>query len=200
MTLNDRERKALVVWAIAMLLGGIYWWSSNSTSLNAPKVSATPVDSIERAQKRLVYLRTAESTVAGKQAVLKQVSTELLDREKALLGGESASQAQAQLLEILQRVAKSQAPPLQVRQVELAQPRSFGEAYGLVTVSVTLDCRIEELVNFLAALGAQPEEVATEEIRFGTANARLKNMPVRLTVSGVVPRKLIPEKKGSAAF
>jgi len=37
-----------------------------------------------------------------------------------------------------------------------------------VSVSVTATCRIDELVNFLAALSAQPELAATEEIRFGT--------------------------------
>jgi len=70
----------------------------------------------------------------------------------------------------------------------------------VVTVSVTVDSRIEELVNFLASLSAVPEQVATEEIRFGASHPKQKNMPIRLTVSGIVPRKLIPQKKGPATF
>ena len=73
-------------------------------------------------------------------------------------------------------------------------PRAYGDAYGQVTVSVTIDCRIDELVNYLAALSAQPEIVATEEIRFGTAHPKQKTMPVRLTVSGIVARSLVPDK------
>ena len=199
MTIQDRDKRALFLLAGALVLGAIYWVAT-SASTGGVKASVVPVDGIQRSQKRLAYLRGAMATIQGKETVLKQVSAELSQREKGLLPGDSAAQAQAQLLQVLQKVAKSQTPPLEVRQVEFAQPRSFGDAYGLVTVSVTVDARIDELVNLLASLSAQPEAVATEEIRFGTANPRQKNMPVRLTVSGVVPRKLVPQKKGPAQF
>jgi type II secretion system (T2SS) protein M len=199
MTIQDRDKRALFMLAGALVLGAIYWVAT-SASTGGVKASVVPVDGIQRSQKRLAYLRAAMATIQGKETVLKQVSAELSEREKGLLPGDSAAQAQAQLLQVLQKVAKSQTPPLEVRQVEFAQPRSFGDAYGLVTVSVTVDARIDELVNLLASLSAQPEAVATEEIRFGTANPRQKNMPVRLTVSGAVPRKLVPQKKGPAQF
>lgn len=199
MIILDRDRRALFILAGALVLAAIYWFATSIPGASA-KASVVPVDNIQRAQKRLAYLREAMATIQGREAVLKQVSAELSDREKGLLPGDSAAQAQAQLLQVLQKVAKAQTPPLEVRQVEFAQPRSFGDAYGLVTVSVTVDARIDELVNLFASLSAQPEAVATEEIRFGTANPKQKNMPVRLTVSGAVPRKLIPQKKGPALF
>jgi hypothetical protein len=65
-----------------------------------------------------------------------------------------------------------------------------------VSVSISLECGIEQLVNFLAELGAQPELLATTDLRLGAAREKDKILPARLTVSGVVPRKLIPEKKG----
>ena len=57
--------------------------------------------------------------------------------------------------------------------------------------------RIDELVNLLATLSAQPETIATDEVRFGMANAKQKTMPVRLTVSGIVAQRLAPQKKGT---
>jgi hypothetical protein len=198
MTLQPRERKFLIAGIVCLPLFAIAYWSSgSSTTVNAPRVSPASVESIEHAQKRLAYLRTAESTVSGKQAVLDQAKAELATREKGLLPGDSASQAQAQLLQVMQRVAATQNPPLQVRQVELGQPKSFGENYGVVTVSVTVEARIDEIVNFLAGLNAQPEVVATEELRFGASHPKQKTMPVRLTVSGIVSRKLLPQKKGT---
>jgi hypothetical protein len=199
MIIQDRDKRALFILGGAVALAGIYWIATSAAGGGA-KASVLPVDGIQRTQKRLAYLRAAMATIQGRESVLKQVSAELSDREKGLLPGDSAAQAQAQLLQVLQKVAKAQTPPLDVRQVEFAQPRSFGDAYGLVTVSVTVDARIEELVNLLASLSAQPEAVATEEVRFGTANPKQKNMPVRLTVSGAVPRKLVPQKKGPALF
>jgi hypothetical protein len=197
MTLGDRDRRALIVLGVALLAGGlIYWLSSSSSSSSGQSAKIAPVDSIDRAQKRLQTLRKQAATLPGKQAVLRQASLELSQREKGLISGDTAEQAQAQLLQVIKRVAAQQTPPLETGQVELGRPRSYGSAYGVVSVSITLTCRIDELVNFLAALGAQPELTATEEIRFGAAHPKQKTMPVRLTVSGLVARRLIPAQKG----
>ncbi len=197
MTMSDRDRRALVLLGVALLLGGIYYWYSSATpSSTASNVkTAAPIDNIDRAQNRLATLRKQAATLPGKEAVLKQVSAELADREKGLIPGDTAEQAQAQLLTVVKRVAQEQTPPLDVTQVELGRPRSFGEAYGQVSVSITVTCRIEELVNFLAGLSAQPELAATDEIRFGASHPKQKTMPVRLTISGLVARRLIPKQK-----
>jgi len=202
MTLTDRDRRALVYMGAAVVLGGLYYWYSNyspSTSSGSATIAA-PVDSVDRTQRRLTMLRKQAATLPGKEAVLKQVSLELAEREKGLIPGDTAEQAQAQLLQVVKRVAQQQMPPLDVAQVELGRPRNFGTAYGQVSVSITVTCRIEELVNFLAGLSAQPELAATEEIRFGAAHPKQKTMPVRLTISGLVARRLMPARKGLSEF
>jgi hypothetical protein len=197
MTLSDRDRRALIILGVALSVGGLIYWISNSSpsSSNEPAKAAAP-DTIDRAQKRLATLRKQVATLEGKQAVLEQASLELGEREKGLIPGDTADQAQAQLLQVIRRVAKQQTPPLEMGQVELSRPRSYGSSYGQVGVSITLTCHIDELVNFLAALGAQPELTATEEIRFGASHPKQKTMPVRLTVTGLVARRLIPKQKG----
>lgn len=199
MKLGDRDRRALVILGVALVVGGLIYWFSNSspsTSSSGASAKAAPVDSIDRAQRRLALLRKQAATFSGKEAILKQVSLELSEREKGLIPGDTAEQAQAQLLQVIKRVASQQTPPIEMGQVELGRPRSYGAAYGQVSVSITLTCHIEELVNFLAALGAQPELTATEEIRFGASHPRQKTMPVRLTVTGLVAKRLIPQQKG----
>jgi len=197
MTISDRDRRALVILGAALLVGGlIYWFSNSSPSASSEPAKIGAVDSIDRAQNRLATLRKQAATLPGKEAILKQASLELREREKGLIPGDTAEQAQAQLLQVVKRVAKQQTPPLEMGQVELGRPRSFGNAYGQVSVSITLTCRIDELVNFLAALGAQPELTATEEIRFGASHPKQKTMPVRLTITGLVAKRLIPQQKG----
>ena len=203
MTLTDRDRRALIVLGCALVAGVLLYWYSNSSpspsDSGSVKISAA-VDSIDRTEKRLAMLRRQAATLPGKEAVLKQVSFELSQREKGLIPGDTAEQAQAQLLQIVKRVAQQQAPPLDVGQVELGRPKAFGTAYGQVSVSITVNCRIEELVNYLAALSAQPELTATEEIRFGTSHPKQKTMPIRLTISGLVARRLVPERKNLPDF
>jgi hypothetical protein len=199
MTIGDRDRRALVILGVALVVGGLIYWYSNSSSSpssSSASVASAPVDSIDRTQKRLAMLRKQAATLPGKEAIFKQVSAELSQREKGLIAGDTAEQAQAQLLQVIKRVAMQQTPPIEMGQVELGRPRSYGTAYGQVGVSITLTCGIDQLVNFLAALGAQPELTATEEIRFGASHPKLKTMPIRLTVFGLVAKGLIPQQKG----
>jgi hypothetical protein len=53
------------------------------------------------------------------------------------------------------------------------------------------------LVQLLSDITAQGEIIGVNDVRIGAANPKEKTMPVRLTVSGLVRRELVPEKKGS---
>lgn len=195
MTLQSRDKRALIALGAALLLALMIWVSGDRSTASAPKI-VEAADTVEHAQKRLANFRRQAATLNGSQALLKQANAELSDREKGLIPGDTPEQAQAQLLQILRRVAKDQTPPLDIRQAEFAPPRPYGDAYGTVSVAITMDCRIDELINFLAAISALPELIATDEIRTGQANVKQKSMPVRLTMLGIVAPRLIPESKG----
>jgi hypothetical protein len=70
----------------------------------------------------------------------------------------------------------------------------------MVYATVTFECHIEQLVNFLADLSQQPELVVPSEERVTAGNPKEKVMSVRMVLAGVVARKLVPEKKGLTAF
>lgn len=197
MTLRKRDKTALVVLAAAVLV-----WLLLQLALPAdtPAKLARSLDSIPVAEKRLARLRQLSGSVPGKEEVLKRVSAELTQRQTGIIQAETGPQAQAQLLEIIRRVAKAQTPPLDAKSAELGQITRLSDDYGEVQVSVALECRIEELVNLLADLTKQPEVLATKEVRVSLANGKEKTLGVRLTVSGLVPRRLVPEKKGLASF
>jgi hypothetical protein len=194
MNLSERDQKALKYLAGALLLAAVlYFWPAGGEATAAGVVNDTEV-----LEKRLTKARALLMQVPDKQALLKQAQADLSVREKGMLVADTAAQAQAQLFQILRRVGRAQGPPIEVRANEIGQARVFGDDYGEVSVSVSFECGIEQLVNLLADLGAQPELLATTEIRIGQANGTQKVIPVRLTISGIVPRKLIPEKKGLA--
>jgi hypothetical protein len=65
---------------------------------------------------------------------------------------------------------------------------------------VQIECRVDQLVYFLASIGSTNELISTSEIRINSTNPKEKTVIVRLTVAGVVPRKLVPERKGGASF
>jgi hypothetical protein len=201
MNLSDRDRRALTYLGVSLLLSALWYLFNNTGSSSTSVKIVAPIQTVDAAEKKLTNLRNMAATIPGKEAALAKVTAELAAREKGLIKGDTAPQAQAQLLQVLREVARNQQPPLEIKQVELGQAQAYGDSYGQVSVSVTVDCRIDQLVNYLAFLSTQPEIVATDQIRFANSNPKLKTNQVRLTITGLVNRKLVPvTKKGLASF
>lgn len=192
MTLQSRDRRALALLGVSALLTLAYqYWPAGAGPVT---IVAPGGDPAALAEKRLARLRETAATVPAKEDIFKKVSADLAAREKGLIAAGTAAQAQAQLIQIIRRVVSSETPPVEIRATELGGVRALGDAYGEAVVSVQIDCHIDQLVNILAALGSQPELVSTSDLRVASSNAKEKTVGVRLTLSGVVPRRLVPEK------
>jgi hypothetical protein len=191
--IEQRDKRAMVVLAVVSAALLLYFAFSGQSG--QPQVVGA-ADSIPSAERRLARVRQLAAGVSGRQEVLKQVSSELAEREKGVIQADTAAQAQAQLLNVIKRVAKAQTPPLEFGTVELGQQVArLGEDYGEVQVSVPFSCHIDELLNFLADLTRQPEALATNELRVSAQDAKQKTILVRLAIAGVVPKRLVPQKK-----
>jgi hypothetical protein len=161
-----------------------------------PSTVVAATDSIPMAEKRLARLRQLAATVPGKEQLVKQAQSELAGREQGVLKADTEQQAQAQLLEIIQSIAKSNG--VDARGMQEFRGQAISDDYGEIWTTVTFTCAIEQLVNLLTALGNQPAILATSEISVNGGNDKKKNVQVRLSVSGIVQRKLIPKtQRGS---
>jgi hypothetical protein len=190
------DRKKLAILAGGMLLL-ILRLVSIYRDNSAPVVAAS--ESIPVAERRLERMRQLAATVPGKETVLKQAVAELNTREAGVLKADTAAQAGAQLLDVIRRVAVADGIDARGAE-EVNRVKPLANDYGEVSVTVTFTCRIEQLVNFLAGLADEPEILATNDINIVATNDKNKNVQVRLSLSGVVPKKLVPEKKGVTTF
>ena len=169
----------------------VYFWPSRSA---APKVVSS-ADSVSSDEKRLTRLREIAALAPQKEEALRAVTAELAKREAGLIQADTAAQARAHLLEVVRKLCAVEA--IEVRSTELGSIGPLGDAYGSVSVAVQVECRIEQLVNLLAAISAQPELIATTDLRFSAAaESKDKLVGARIGVTGAIPRKLIPDKKG----
>ncbi|MBZ5604797.1 MAG: hypothetical protein LAO79_21070 [Acidobacteriia bacterium] len=189
--MTPKLRRMLAFGALSLLLGAIVrFWPDDSSAA----VPAAAAESIPVAERRLANLREQAATVPGKQEILKKAAADLAAREKGLLVADTAPQAQAQLIQIFREIGRAETPPVEIRSTEGFSLRPLGDSYGEASVSVAVECRIDQLVNMLAAIAARPELVATSDVRISSNNQKDKAIGVHLTLSGVVPRKLVPEK------
>jgi hypothetical protein len=194
MTFTPGFRRAMA-WTVVsgiLSLAWTYWPASSPTAV----VVASSADSVPMAEAQLEKLRAAAATVPQKQKILEQVSGDLALREKGILIADTAQQAQAQIFQILRKLAHDENPPVELRSQEIGAVRAYGE-YGQVFVTVQIECGIDQLINILVGMSARPELIASNELRINSGNPKEKTIGVRMVVSGIVPRKLVPGKKGA---
>lgn len=191
--MGERDRKALVALGVCVVaFSAVYFWPGEA----AGQVDA--VKSVAQMEARVTRLRRLAGAAPAREEVLKKVQGELVKREKGMIVAETAAQAQAQVLQVVRRVATAQQPAVQFKGIEFGAPRAFGEAYGEVVMTVSLDGGIEQVVNLLADVANQPELVSVADLQMGQVMNKQKQLPVRITFTAVVPRRLVPEKKGGA--
>ncbi|HWE48238.1 MAG TPA: hypothetical protein VG273_00510 [Bryobacteraceae bacterium] len=196
MNLSQRDRRALILLAVSLLVSAILYYGFPGQSTSAP-AAATVTQDPALARQRLAYLRQVAATVPAREALLKQTTSDLASREAGVVQADTIAQGEAALLEIARRIGKEE--QLDVRGGDFGAPKVFGD-YALVYTTVAFECHIEQLVNFLADLAKEPELITPSEEHIASANPKEKTMSVRMVLAGVVPKKLIPEKKGLAAF
>jgi hypothetical protein len=198
MTLSPGFRRALA-WTLVSGVTGLIWtyWQGSSSAT----VAVASTDSVATAETHLAKLREAAATVPQKQEILNQLAGDLAVREKGIIVADTAQQAQGQIIQILRKLGSDENPRVEIRAQEFGEVRALekSDVYGEVLVSVQVECGIDQLVNILVGLAARPELIASNEMRVTSSNPKLKTIGVRLTVSGVVPRKLVPGKKGAGA-
>lgn len=194
MTISARDRRALLVLGvgIAAVLGWRVWDARSSAQAAVPAVTL-PIPALE---KRLANLRQRAALNPAKAEVREELAKVVEEREKTLLRAETPQQAQAALLAKVRAVLERQDPPIEPRQVDMAPVAAAGEDYGEVAVTVAFNGAIEQLVNVLADIRAMEEAVATRNLAISISNRQKKILSVRVTVSALTPRELVPEPTG----
>jgi Tfp pilus assembly protein PilO len=190
-TLEPREKKAVialgVVLALTVVVLAYEFWPAGSVAAE----SASSM-SVAQMEQRLARVRETAAAIPGKQDILKKVTADLETREKGLIRADTAQQAQAQVITVLRGLGSAEG--VEIRATELGAIAPFGDDYGAVNVSIQVECRIEQLLNFLAALAARPELIATRDLRVVAGDPKQKTLNVRITVAGIVPKSLAPKK------
>jgi len=196
LTLTARDKKALIMLAPAIVIALIVY-------LTLPEVGVIPartarIANAEIAQQRAARMRQLAALAPGREATMRQVANDLADRERGMVPGDTAAEAQAAVLEVARRVGKGN--QIDVHSGDFPAAKPFGD-YGMVYATVTFECHIEQLVNFLSDLAKQNELVVPTEQRINAgAQQKQKMVNVRMILAGVVAKKLIPEKKGLGAL
>ncbi len=193
MNMTERDRRALLLLGgCAIIFGTVYFWPQHDP---AADVVVPAAESIPAAERRLARLRDLAATLPAREKVLAEAQKDLAAREKGLYRSPTAPQTAAEILQHVRKLARAQSPAIEIQQTDLGGVEPLGKEYGESTVTVNFNCRIVQLLNLLADISAQPELIATRDLTVRAGDPKQKTMAVRLTVSGVVGRQLVPKRK-----
>ena len=200
MNLSDRDKRAIKMLAMAVVpsLALMFWPGGEADSTAATASTAIPAgaNTPEGLEKHLQRLRKKQAELPVKQSISKDLLLQLAGREKGLIRADTLAQAQAQMTQVIRQTGRGQG--IDFRAVATGSSRMYGGEYGEIVITASAECRIEQLVNFLAELTKLPELLATEDLRINSnGNIKEKNLSFQVSISGLVPKKLIPEKKSS---
>jgi hypothetical protein len=196
MTVGTLDRRKLVMLGVSVVVMLLLRFVVLSD--RAPEV-VTVTESAPAAEQRLQRVREMAATVSGKQASLDKAMAELKTRESGMIVADTAAQAEAQLMDIVHRVAGANG--FDARGAEqLNDARPLGTDYGQVSVTQTFTCQIEQLVNFLSQLANEPQILFVTDLHISGGSDKKKAVSVRLGLGGVVSKKLVPVKKGGPSF
>ncbi|MDR3699467.1 MAG: GspMb/PilO family protein [Candidatus Sulfopaludibacter sp.] len=161
--------------------------------------AVAPSETVTQAEQRLQHVRQVAATVPGKEVAMKNAAATVETLEKGIFRAETESQAKAAILEMVNNVAKANG--VQTRGLDESHSKPISADYGEITVTVSFASDIVQLVNLLAGLADQDQILATSGVHISGGTDKKKILQVHLSVSGLVPRKLLaPEKKGLAGF
>jgi Type II secretion system (T2SS), protein M subtype b len=189
----DRKNAILLVGGVSAILLLRFVVMADHTPAPVQASESAPM-----ALRRLNKVREIAATAPAKEELLKQATAELESREKGMLKVDTAAQAYAFLQEKLHRLGEQNG--IDIRGMEDPRVRPLGSDYGEAMVFVRFTCRIEQLVNLLAALGNEPEILATNQVQVTGTPDKNKTLNVRLGLSGVVAKKIAQEKKGGTGL
>jgi len=192
MTLQDRDKRAIKICAI-VAVPGLIWLLWPSSTEEVKPVAQAIANSPAGLEQQLQKLRTKEAQIPSKQGLLKQLEAQAGAREQGLIVADTLPQAQAILAQLVRQTARQEG--FDLRGVVISQPAIYDGEYGQIAVQISAECRIEQVVNFLADLTKRQELVATEDLRINLYNAKEKTLQFYVTLSGLVPKRLVPEKR-----
>jgi type II secretion system (T2SS) protein M len=148
-------------------------------------------------EEKELTLRRSQRLVASsgvEVAELGEAQERVKTLDAGLLEGSSPSLANAEWQRLIRELADSKR--IELGSTELLRVQEAGPNYALVIGRVTLRCRLEQLVDFLAALATAPRILSVTRLRVAPVQGDAgKRMNIEMMIGA--PMRVVPGTKGS---
>jgi hypothetical protein len=181
MAMTERDRRALQLGATALGLWVILrfaifpawdWWQQERAELPLRETA-------------LIKYRQAVATVGEDRRTAEALQVRLRETETGLLQGATPALAAAEFQDWARQTMGRHG--IEPRSSQFLALRPQPDGYAQVPVALQIQCRLDQLVNFLSELRSGPKIVAVPRMQIqSTGDLEQKLITVNLTVAGVM--------------
>ena len=194
MQIQGRDRKALIALAAVLVLFVILQFDFVLPAPGSTAAGVGTVDAVEQAF-RLAQAKARRKPLVDAEA--QATAAALAEIEKRLLASENAALAKAEMRQLVEDLLTAEGISMQGSR--FGNVVLEGDDYAQVPLIVNFECRIEQFVNWMAAVANAPQLLSTRQIQLAPGNAATKAVRVQVAVSGYLPASRTPELVQSAA-
>jgi type II secretory pathway component PulM len=189
MQISGRERKFIIIGAIAVLLIAVFYFVSGPSPVRQEASL-----SVEQQRRALLQSREIMAQEPVYRARTEQYRQRLQQLRAMFLPGDNASIAGAELQRVLKDLADQSGVDIVRRTIRGEQKLQNGVVK--VSVNIETNCQPDQLVKFLAAIENYDKRLGVDELQINSfrIQKRYEMRPI-LTVSGYI---LVPETKAEA--
>ena len=189
MQISGRERKFVIVGAIAAVVIAVFYFVSGPSSVRQEASL-----SVEQQRRALLQSREIMAQEPVYRVRTEQYRQRLQQLRATFLPGDNASIAGAELQRVLKELADRSGVDIVRRTIRGEQKLQNGVVK--VSVNIETNCQPDQLVRFLAAIENYEKRLSVDELQINSfrIQKRYEMRPI-LTVSGYI---LVPETKAEA--
>ena len=189
MQISGRERKFVIVGAIAAVVIAVFYFVSGPSSVRQEASL-----SVEQQRRALLQSREIMAQEPVYRVRTEQYRQRLQQLRATFLSGDNASIAGAELQRVLKELADRSGVDIVRRTIRGEQKLQNGVVK--VSVNIETNCQPDQLVRFLAAIENYEKRLSVDELQINSfrIQKRYEMRPI-LTVSGYI---LVPETKAEA--
>lgn len=163
-----------------------------------PVLDRLPSGSVEAKELALRRARRLVATSQSEASNVKEADERLKSLEAGLLESPSASLANAEWQQTMRELADSKG--VELGSTEFLAVHEIGPDYALVEGRVTLRCRVDQLVDLMAALATAPRLLSVTRLRIApTQGDPQKKMNIEMTVAATMRAVRGPADTSGAA-
>jgi hypothetical protein len=181
MAVSGRDRRALLLGALALALWAVLrfavfpawdWWQQERTELPLRETA-------------LIKYRQALAASGVDRQTAESLENRLQESETGLLQGTTAALAAAEFQDWVRQTMSRHG--IEPRSSQFMALRPQPDGYAQVPVGLQLQCRLDQLVNFLSELRSGPKIVSVPRMQIQSAgDTEQRLLTVNLTVAGVM--------------